>query len=192
LLLEQGAKVYTKDINEWSALMIASTYGYIESVSLLLGYGANVNDTVKGWSALMIASQNDNTKLVQVLFEYGANVNNQVEGWSPLMIACYYEHSRLASILLEQNANVDLRNRNGFNLIALMIARQQGHTVIVQELLMQKLNDLLISASEKGHAKIAELLLKQGASVNVKDADGKTALMFACEKGYTKTSKVAA
>jgi ankyrin repeat protein len=60
-----------------------------------------------------------------------------------------YEHSRLASILLEQTANVDIRNRNG--LTALMFACQQGHTVIVQELLMQKVNDLLINACKNGH-----------------------------------------
>ena len=44
--------------------------------------------------------------------------------------------------------------------------------------------------SQNGHAETVELLLKQGASVNVEDADGKTALMFASEKGHTKTSEV--
>lgn len=43
-----------------------------------------------------------------------------------------------------------------------------------------------------GHTrcKFAELLLQRGASVNCQDADGRTALSYACEKGYLDAVKI--
>jgi len=41
-------------------------------------------------------------------------------------------------------------------------------------------------ALEEGHKEVVELLIEKGADVNVKDKDGRTALMIASEKGHKK------
>ena len=44
----------------------------------------------------------------------------------------------------------------------------------------------LIYASRNGHINIAQLLLNNGADVNVKDSWGRTAMMVAKSKGHTE------
>lgn len=39
----------------------------------------------------------------------------------------------------------------------------------------------------KGHSETVEILLKNGAGVNMKDTHGRSAIMFTSLKGHTKT-----
>ena len=45
--------------------------------------------------------------------------------------------------------------------------------------------ELLFAAIEKGNVDEVATLLKNGASVNAKDSQGRQALMVAAQKGYT-------
>ncbi len=49
---------------------------------------------------------------------------------------------------------------------------------------------LLYCASAKGYTEIVEALIKAGAVLDVKDNDGKTALDYAKEFGYTKVTRI--
>ena len=54
-----------------------------------------------------------------------------------------------------------------------------------------KENKTLIIAAQNGHIEeIVQLLLEKGADVNAKDNDGRTALMFAAEKGHTEIVQI--
>ena len=97
-------RVNIRDYDGWSALMRAIHNGCTESISLLLQYGADVNDAV---DALLIASYNNHTTTVQTLFVYGADVNRQVAGRTALMIACHNNPTPTVEKLLKYGANVN-------------------------------------------------------------------------------------
>ena len=80
--------------------------------------------------------------------------------------ACKDGHYREAQSMLEQaaSAHVDSYDRNG--LTALMCASKGGYYVVV------------------------ELLLRNGAQVNLQDSRGWSALMYACLAGHYRVAKV--
>ena len=45
-------------------------------------------------------------------------------------------------------------------------------------------------ASQNGHTKVAELLLKVNVDVNIQQGDGWTALMLASKNGHTKVAEL--
>jgi len=45
-------------------------------------------------------------------------------------------------------------------------------------------------ASQKGRIKVVEALLNNGADVNARTTDGKTALQFASKKGYAEVKEL--
>ena len=47
-----------------------------------------------------------------------------------------------------------------------------------------------MQASRQGQAEVAKLLLDRGADVNASFADGRTALTFASDRGYTDVVKL--
>ncbi len=48
----------------------------------------------------------------------------------------------------------------------------------------------MIFASEKGHKEIVDLLLANGADVNIKTTDGRTALTMASKYGHKEVKKL--
>ena len=102
---------------------------------------------------------------------------------------------RQGNIELALNTGMTARDVNslytGF-FTALILAREKGHTEIVQALIgagadvnakNQYGNTALMVASEKGHTEIVQALIEAGADVNVKDFEGKTSLNYATDAG---------
>ena len=55
-LLDKGANINAKTRNGWTALMYASSYGYLDMVKFLVKNGANINTiTDEGYTALNVA-----------------------------------------------------------------------------------------------------------------------------------------
>ena len=76
-----------------------------------------------------------------------------------------------------------------------MIASQNGHTEVVEQLLKEHANvniqnkegvTALMKASQNNHTEVVEQLLKEGADVNIKNNYGWTALMIASKNGHTQ------
>ena len=66
----------TKDRDGWTSLMIASSYGQIRDVNLLMEKGANIEARNNlGMSVLMIAVLSRQTDIVKLLIGKGADVN---------------------------------------------------------------------------------------------------------------------
>ncbi|MCK4817176.1 ankyrin repeat domain-containing protein, partial [bacterium] len=141
--------------------------GDVEKFIFLLQRGANVNaKSIQGWTPLTVASQNGHWKIVKILLDQGAAVNVQDNrGYSPLMNAAHNGHAAIAELLLEWGVEVDLKNKNNGG-TALYFAAQQGNLDSV------------------------ELLLKNGAGVNLQSYDKGTALHVAAQLGHNNVVKL--
>merc|ERR1712157_565335 len=60
IALEEPELIHTKDVNGWKPLHEAARSGHVEAVSLLVGYGSDINELTqsgKGVSPLYLAEQ---------------------------------------------------------------------------------------------------------------------------------------
>ena len=72
-LVNRDIDINIRDKSEINALMIASNYGPISTVSFLLEKGADPNSRNSGMSALAIAIQADHIDIASLLISEGAN-----------------------------------------------------------------------------------------------------------------------
>ena len=160
----------TKDGSHFvTPLIIAAHNGHLNSVKILLGYGADIETrgTVK--------------------------IEDQViEGSTPLWAAAVSGFLDVVKLLIERNADVDGRTSTGST--PLRAAAFQGHLDIVRCLVesgadvnARKYDDestLLIAACYRGHLSVATYLIDKGAMMDLQDKQGKTALHDAAQRDH--------
>jgi uncharacterized protein len=80
----------------------------IETLQILIGNGADVNQTDKvGHTLLIIASCRKYYEIVKLLIDRGANINYIGPcGYNAVMIACERGHSEIANLLIENGADM--------------------------------------------------------------------------------------
>ena len=119
-MLEEVLKKNCSRIDEkkdgMTPLMVASIAGHIDTVEMLLNFGADVNIT-EWWSensALVWACESGNTKIVALLISHGACVNSStLQGHSPLITACRTGHTTIAELLVTRGAQLMSRTKEG-------------------------------------------------------------------------------
>lgn len=108
LLSNTGVNPNASDTGGWSALILASRYGFLDAVRVLLGFGADINqETNEGWTALMYAVYNKHASIVEVLLQHkdppklqhGTKTNS---GWTALMYATYIGSREIMEILVHK------------------------------------------------------------------------------------------
>ena len=128
LLLEHGADPYHKVKGGKTCLMMASQYGHIDIVHLLLNSKQvdtkrliNVQ-TEEGWTALALSYTNP--KIVELLLEHGADPNLHTnDGWTPLILACQKEGIlTTVELLLNPKHQVDIEHENDYGVSAYGLA----------------------------------------------------------------------
>ena len=86
-------------------LYIASQFGHVDTVNVLIKAGGNVNQakTTDGASPLYMASQQGNVDIVKVLLKAGGNVHQAktTDGASPLFIASQQGNVDLVKVLID-------------------------------------------------------------------------------------------
>jgi len=100
--LENGANVNYTDECGYSALMIASTKGYLDIVNLLIENGANPNTrSQNGYTALMIASESGFEEIVEALINYNNESLDYInlDGETALDLAQENGHDSIVKIL---------------------------------------------------------------------------------------------
>lgn len=186
LLLDEGAK---SDTVVWNALKRAAVKGHASMVELLLNHGADVNfEGDRGGLLINCASCSGSAALVRLLLENGAVVNSRTpQTYAPLIYAASNRDSdEMMRVLLEYGADVDsvgAENRtalwyavtmNFFNVtFALAPPENRPEPGIL-------INSLVTSeVALRGSERKVKLLLDNGADVNAKESDGRSALWWA-------------
>ncbi|RYO87269.1 hypothetical protein DL762_004314 [Monosporascus cannonballus] len=208
LLLRKGARIEATDRDGRTPLICAAINGHVELAELLLERGANVESTDhNGRTPLMCVAANGNVELAKLLLSYKANVrvgNNRRR--TALHLAAESNREEVAKLLLDHGANPSAISDGGW--MPLHNAAQNGHEAIVQLLLdnwnpdandkinpnAQLYNGMtpLHWAAFKGSEEVVRLLLatKPAVNIGIKDSFGRTPMLCAAEKGFTKLARM--
>ncbi|KAK7904744.1 hypothetical protein WMY93_017351 [Mugilogobius chulae] len=167
-LLQSGADPDICDIDKTTPLLKACEIENEDMVSLLLSYGANVNQRCRqSWTALLEAVNTKNIEICEMLLNAGAMINlTNAYSFSPLHVATRIGYLKAVRFLIEKGADVHMENYSG--LTALHEACIHGFKDIVVTLLSKKADTCKYDntkrlpihyAAEYGHHEIVSLLL---------------------------------
>ena len=201
LLLERGADVNTRRNDHWTPLHVASYFGIVEIVHLLLDHGADPEANAEsdmGEKPLHqvsygeYRSQEDGVCVAQLLLERGADVNTRRNDHStPLHIASYFWNVEIVRLLLDHGADPEANTEGNcgakpFHSLSCGKFKSQEDGVRVAELLLEHGADVntrrddhwtpLHLASLWWKLDVVQLLIHHGAEVNAVDDFGKTPL----------------
>jgi len=144
----------TKDRNRNTALMLASKRGYTEIVRVLLKAGADIKiRNVFGDTALIDASENGHTEIVDMLLK-------AAQAGLPETLRPPPQAQQALRALSWPSEQYTINIQNG------------------------KLETALMLASKNGHTEIVDMLLIAGADLTLKDYNGDTAHMLASRNGH--------
>lgn len=167
-----GRKKPVKDRAETfgDAAFRAAQSGDLGEVLALLRQGASPDVPDRhGFTALARAAQFDHLGLVRILLAAGADPNAPCKwGLTPLMIA---KIADVAEALLATGAEVNATtqfNRSG----------------------MEPAQTALMKAAQGGRVAIVELLLARGADIEMRDSEGRSALIHAAASGHAEVARV--
>ena len=172
-LIQNGADVNAQEDAEsmtpliW-AIHLCSDVDYVQTIKLLLEYGANANVKFEnGFTAMHWTCQLDHSRVkwgellveaAKLLLENGADINAKNDkGDTPLHVACDRKRVEMIIFLAENGANLHPQN-------------DQNETPFFW-------------ACRNGSFEVAKLLIDLGVQVDGKDHCGMTALHRACKAG---------
>ena len=162
----------------WTPLFLAASENRVHVISLLLQYGASVNDYSNGVLPIHIACLRGHMDTLSLLLSHGANVHSCLEdGRSCLLLAVHENHMLIVRELIRLGADVNKARVDGFT--SLSVACKFGRTEMVSLLLengalfQQPINSEgvtpLFLAVQHNHTECALFLIEKGANVkNVK------------------------
>lgn len=189
-ILAQGADINELNKHGKTALMLAAGNGRVEVAKLLLKHNATIDaQEIDGMTALMMAASDGKTEAVQLLIEHGADVNvfNNY-GATAMTNAAFFNHSESVKAILAGKQKVDKATNEN----ALLITAGLGLENIMQQLLDygvdvnakgKKGRTPLMAAIEFNHINTVKLLLKNNATINIKDTDGESIMQIAQDNG---------
>ena len=156
-LLKAGADPSHHDTNGTSVLGIASMIGTTTIAKMLIDAGAGVNLGGNETTSLILACEESREDIVNLLLQSGADPNLQTDTGQTALLSVDYSNCHSLGIvrsLLEAGAVVNTQDSNGWSGLAI--------------------------ACKYGCYRIAELLIRYGADVQLSVFDKSTPLMIAC------------
>ena len=189
----------TKDGSHFATpLIIAALNGHLNSVEILLRYGAEIesrgtlkiNDQFsRACTPLWAAAITGRLDVVKLLIERNADVEGRTStGSTPLRAAAYRGRLDVVRCLVESGADVNARKYDDES-TSLMVACDRGHLSVVTYLISKgAMMDLqckngstaLHKVVQGGHVEIVSKLLALGASQRPNNR-GLTPLLYACD-----------
>ncbi|KAI1170878.1 ankyrin repeat-containing domain protein [Nemania sp. FL0916] len=194
-----GLDVNYVDLSNRTALLAASTKGWLQGVTELLRRGASINvKSNKERGPLYAAAHGGHAEVVKLLLDKGADVSmTNYGGWTPLNVAADCGHIEVVKILVENGADLSIPSNEGWT--PLNLAADSGHVEVVK-LLLDKGVDLAISnnygwtplhsAADSGHTDVVKLLLESGADLSISTNKGWTPLNLAAHNGHTEVVRL--
>ena len=180
LLLEHGADVHTRRNDGCTPLHLASYFGNLDIVHLLLSHGAdrqvNAADDMgekplQKVSGGKYRSREDGTRVAQLLLERGADVNTRCSvHQTPLHAASYLGRFEIVQLLIDHGAEVDVVDDFGTTPL---------HNV----------SEGRYDSQEDG-VRIAQILLDHGADVHATTESGITPLDFVSQDKRPKLAEL--
>ena len=181
--------------DDLTPLHVASSYGYLEVVRILVEQGADmaVQDNNKK-TPLHLASDEGRLDVARFLVEHGADATAlDIDGRVPLHLASLGGHVEVVRFFIEHGVDPTTQAYDGRT--PLHWASIKGSMDVVR-LLIERGSDVtaratdgrtpLYVASEEGNAKITRFLLEHGADAAAVSYDGWTPLHVVASYGYVE------
>jgi ankyrin repeat protein len=155
---------------------------------------------------LVTEASSGSFRAVALLLEHGADPNKQTkDGWMPICMAAEKGNKAIVELLLDHGAEVNGRNQSGKT--ALFYAVRDGYLSIVQILLAHHAdpnlapkirgNELAFDGAPPIHAaaaaedvRLLQLLIANGARINVKNNSGQTPLFAAVQYARQSAAQI--
>lgn len=126
------------------------------------------------------AAMNGNVGLVKFALDHGASIDSVVNGYMPLQLACISEnHIAVVQYLIDRGADVNAQRWSKKHVAdkSQAVAGATGSTA-------------LHVACANGCTKVVDLLLRNGAKINVRDKYGSRPIDVAAAKNHTEIVKL--
>ena len=197
-LLQKGADIsLTTESNKRNALHIASQYGSVEAMEMLLSYDLSPDSRDgEGNTPLACAAACGQIEAVNCLLKLGADPSLKGEnGWSILHFAAQSGNVIIIETMLSKGLDIDSRGET-LGLTPLMVCIKFGQLEAAKYLLDKGADEsskttpgrisLLSLASAAGSIAAIEMLLSHGCNIDSRDSGGDTPLMHAARLGNTE------
>ena len=186
-------------------LRAAAARGDVREVKQLLEAGVPIDDVDgNGRSALLEAVEGDHLEVAVTLMDRGASVNVQASNKdTPWLQAGALGRTDMLRRMVNATPPPDLTIRNRYGGNALIPACERAHVDTVRLLLAESgidvdhVNDLgwtclleavILGDGGEPHQQVVRLVLDAGASVDLADRDGVTALAHARQRGQAEVA----
>ncbi|XP_044746875.1 rabankyrin-5-like [Coccinella septempunctata] len=183
------------DEDQNTPLHIASMFGRVDVVEMLLGRGVVVDSkNVYGITPLFSAASRGFDEIVEMLLKKGATINPQDrDGSTPLHLVSETNYERMVEFLLNHGADVNVLDNK--NRLPIELAVSEGRITSVKlfleknkSFLNRRVNQnfsLLHIATQFGHKEIVKFLLDEGADMHLTNDKGSKAIHIAAREGFT-------
>ena len=211
-LIDKGAGLDIQNKEGYTALMFAIDKGHSDVARSLIDEGAGLDLQNKdGWTALMFAIYKGHSDVARSLIDEGARLDLQKQdGWTALMFSIYKGHSDVAQSLI--NKGIEVKLTQEFLAKSFTVALQKDIVDAKQLNFLLELGveinslgtkensefldrqdsegySLLMCAAQEGYTKLANLLLKSGASIGLTNKKGESAYKIAKENQHEEIAK---
>lgn len=183
-LIGRGADLNRRDTLGRTALVNAAWARDAETVTLLLGAGADRCAASRGWDALFAAAATDSLPVARALLTHGTNPDGCRDyGGTPLYYAVCFGSRDMVRLLAD--AGADMNRPGGDGRLPLMASVGRGEPEVLALLLEHGAkidardgagNTALHRAVVNGNLDVARLLIARGADVMARNRRGHTPL----------------